>query len=117
MNLLKTHRTKAIAEIRFTKLTLLLIAILMMIPGCATTNMSLEEAKKVSLLMDQTSVARPPRHITDILAVLDQPGQFDDSVTKQFKSKVTKSLPSGAKDEELYLFTKQEERRQDNSAI
>ena len=66
--------------------------------------MPLEDAKKVSMAIDEKPVAKPPRHIDDILSVLDQSGQFHSSATKQFKSTVAKLPPSGATDMELAVF-------------
>lgn len=77
------------------KCSCLFIAILLVIPGCAP-KMSLEEAKKISVSMDETPIAKPSRRINDILAVLDQPGQFDANVTKQLKSQVSALPPEEA---------------------
>lgn len=46
--------------------------------------------------MDETPIAKPSRRINDILAVLDQPGQFDANVTKQLKSQVSALPPEEA---------------------
>ncbi len=103
MTKINDQKIQAMSEICFLKCSCLFIAILLAIPGCAT-KMSLDEAKKVSLSMDQTSVARPPRRITDILAVLDQPGQFDAGVTREWKDRASALPPGKATDKDLAGF-------------
>ena len=88
------------------KCSCLFVAILLVIPGCAP-KMSLEEAKKISVSIDETSIAKPSRRISDILAVLDQPGHFDVNVTKQLKAKVSGLPPSEANDKGMAVFYKE----------
>jgi CHAT domain-containing protein len=71
--------------------------------GCAQ-RMSLEEAKRISVSVDETSIATPSRSINDILAVLDQPGEYDVNVTKQLKSKASALPPGEATDEAMAAF-------------
>ena len=91
------------SKIDFLKCACLFIAILLVIPGCAP-RMSREEAKQVSVSMDEKPLVRPPRHITDILAVLDQPGQFDVIATKRLKSRVAALPLSQADDQAMADF-------------
>ena len=49
--------------------------------------MSLKEAKQVTVSMSEKSFVPPPRRIDDILATLDQPGQFDPEITAKIKAK------------------------------
>jgi len=59
--------------------------ILLLSSGCAT-KMSLEEAKKVTVSMTEApAFIPPPRKISDIMSVLDQPGRFESRVTVKFK--------------------------------
>ena len=63
---------------------------LIFFPCCAT--MSLEEAKRVSIAMDDKPFAKPSRRISNILDVLNQPGKFDVKITEQFKARAA-ALP------------------------
>jgi tetratricopeptide (TPR) repeat protein len=66
-----------------TKELLLLVLIVFLLPSCAT-QMSLEEAKKVTVSISGTSAfAPPPRRIDDITSILEQPGQFDRKITER----------------------------------
>lgn len=87
----------------FIKYLYPLMAILLLVPGCAP-RMTLEEAKKISISMDETSVAKPSRRINDILTVLDQPGLFDVNVTQKAKSTRSSLPPDKASDKTLANF-------------
>jgi CHAT domain-containing protein len=76
---------------------------LIFFPGCAT-KMSLEEAKKVSIAMDDKTFTKPSRRISDILEVLNQPGQFDAKITEQFKARVAALPPAKADDSTMAAF-------------
>jgi CHAT domain-containing protein len=82
---------------------LLFIAIPVAVSGC-TASMSREEAKQVSITIEETAIARPSRRISDILAVLDQKGQFDARSTAQMKAKLSVSPPEGTNDADLARF-------------
>ena len=59
------------------------VFIVLLLPSCAT-QMSLEEAKKVTVSISGTSAfAPPPRRIDDITSILEQPGQFDRKITER----------------------------------
>ena len=79
------------------------MAILLVNPGCAP-KMSLEEAKKISLAMDEAPIAKPSRRIGDILTVLDQAGEFDVNVTRRLKSQVSALPPGEANDRAMADF-------------
>lgn len=96
-------KIQVMPEIDFLKCACWFIAILLVIPGCAP-RMSLEEAKKVSVSMEEKPLVKPPRHIKDILTVLDQAGQFDVNVTKRLKSQVSVLPPNEANDKALADF-------------
>ena len=96
-------KIQTMSKIGFLKCSCSFIAILLVIPGCAP-RMSLEEAKKISVSMDETPIAKPSRRINDILAVLDQPGQFDVNVAKRLKSQVSALPPSEANDKAMADF-------------
>ena len=85
------------------KLISLFVVMTFIITGCAT-KMSLEEAKKVSVAMDDKTFTKPSRRITDILAVLNQPGQFDAKITQQLKTKAAALPPAKADDSTMAVF-------------
>lgn len=87
------------------KCSCLFIAILLGISGCATT-MSLDEAKKVSLAMDEKPLVKPPRHINDVLAVLDQIGKIDVSAERlsQIRADASALPPAQADNQALVDF-------------
>jgi len=60
-----------------------LIFVICFLAGCVEKRMSLKEAKQVTVSMSGESFVPPPRRISDILAVLDEPGQFDPKITKK----------------------------------
>jgi len=70
-----------------------LILILVISPACSAKKMSVEEAKQVTVSISKTAFIPPPRRIDDILAILNQPGEFDSEVTKEMKAKVGSSPP------------------------
>ena len=76
---------------------------LIFVPGC-TTKMSLEEAKIVSIAMDDKTFIKPSRQISDILEVLNQTGPFDAKITQQFKAKTAELPPPKADDSTMALF-------------
>jgi tetratricopeptide (TPR) repeat protein len=69
-----------------------LIGILCLITACAGKEMSVEEAKKITVSMGKESFVPPPRRIDDILAILDQPGQFDPEIVTKTKARAN-ALP------------------------
>lgn len=79
------------------------IVIALVMAGCAQT-MSLEEARKVAVAMDEKALNAPPRHVNDILDVLKQPGRFDAQATGQMKAQAAALPPTGADDQALALF-------------
>ena len=85
------------------RLFYLFIAVAICFPGCAA-KMSLEEAKKVAVTMDDASFTQPSRRITDILLVLNQPGQFDDRVTRQLSVQASQKPPEKADDQTMAQF-------------
>jgi CHAT domain-containing protein len=75
---------------------LLVIVALTMFPSCAP-QMSLDKAKQVSLSMaDVPTFVPPPRRIDDILNILNQPGQFDKSITEEIKTRADAPTPANA---------------------
>jgi CHAT domain-containing protein len=57
--------------------SILFVLILILCPACAEKKMTLKEAKQVTVSMSEKPFVPPPRRMDDILAMLDQPGQFD----------------------------------------
>jgi tetratricopeptide (TPR) repeat protein len=77
---------------------------LVLFPACADQKMSLEEAKRVTVTMGDESFVPPPRRINDVLAVLDQPVQFDQAIVRKFQALADKSPPQGADNIDLAYF-------------
>ena len=71
---------------------------------CAGKEMSVEEAKKVTVSMRKESFVPPPRRIDDILAILAEPGQFDQTVSNKFKAKADKFPPENGNNRNLAYF-------------
>jgi CHAT domain-containing protein len=80
-----------------------LIVILIVITAC-TGKMSVEEAKQVTISMSEEAFVPPPRRIDDILAILDQPGEFDSEITKKHRAIADASPPKTSNARILYPF-------------
>jgi CHAT domain-containing protein len=80
-----------------------LLLLLIWMTGCTTT-MSLEEARKTSIATAEKSFTPPPRRIDDILALLEQPGQFDPAITRRFVEETEQKPPEGADNKTLMQF-------------
>jgi CHAT domain-containing protein/Tfp pilus assembly protein PilF len=72
--------------------------------ACAGKEMSVEEAKKVTVSMRKESFVPPPRRIDDILAILAEPGQFNQTVSNKFKAKADKFPPENGNNRNLAYF-------------
>ncbi|MCX5855084.1 MAG: CHAT domain-containing protein [Deltaproteobacteria bacterium] len=78
------------------KTLMVAVIVLSMFPSCAT-KMSIEQAKQVSVSMaDVPTFVPPPRRIDDILEILNQPGQFDKSITEKFRARADAAAPENA---------------------
>lgn len=84
--------------------TCILFITLVLFPACAGQKMSLEEAKRVTVTMGDESFVPPPRRINDVLAVLDQPVEFDQAIVRKYKAVADKSPRQSADNVELALF-------------
>jgi len=62
--------------------------------------------------MEEPSLPKPPRHINDILTVLDQEGHYDVNITRRLKSKALALPPGDASDEEMADFYSERARLQ-----
>jgi CHAT domain-containing protein len=80
-----------------------LITGILLVCGCAGT-MSLEEAKKVSVEMSESSFTPPPRRVNDILSVLQTEGQFDKRIANQFQKALKEQPPKTDDDARLARF-------------
>ena len=58
--------------------------------------MSVEEAKKVTVSMGDKSLTAPPRRIDDILSVLDQGGQDNSASQSNLRARIEKRPPLGS---------------------
>ncbi len=86
----------------FKPIFFLLIIILW--PACAEKKMTLEEAKQVTVSMSGEAFVPPPRRIDDILAILNQPGEFDSEITEKHRAIADSPLPSTNNAKTLYPF-------------
>ncbi len=80
-----------------------LFLIFILFPACSG-KMSLEEAKQVTVSMSEDSFVPPPRRIEDILAVLDDPGQFDSALVESNKAIANQFPPETKNERELVYF-------------
>ena len=64
---------------KFSPVFLLILAAIFLM-ACAEKMMTIDEAKKVTVSINKESFEPPPRRIDDILAILDQPGQFNSEI-------------------------------------
>jgi CHAT domain-containing protein/Tfp pilus assembly protein PilF len=82
----------------------LLIFVIYFLLACAGKEMSVEEAKKATMSLREESFVPPPRRIDDILAILAEPGQFDQTVINKFKAKADKFPPERGNNCDLAYF-------------
>lgn len=68
-------------------LAIFIIFCLVFLAACVPQKMSLKEAKQVTVDMRAEAFVPPPRRVNDILDMLNQPGQFDESITAAIKAK------------------------------
>jgi CHAT domain-containing protein len=80
-----------------------LILVLVIFSGCAT-KMSLEEAKKVTIVTGEKSFVPPPRKTNDINDLLNKKGIFKSKSTAEYTRKADMPLPSVADDARLKQF-------------
>lgn len=66
--------------------------------GCVEKKMSVKEAKAVTVSMETAPFEPPPRRIGDILDVLDQPGVFDQTVTRRYREEADTPAPTKGDD-------------------
>ena len=66
--------------------------------------MSLEEAKKTTVSMQEKSFVPPPRTVNDILALLDSPGKFSSTITADFKARANAKPAPDMKRDDLRMF-------------
>jgi CHAT domain-containing protein len=91
------------STMQWTIVLLPLLTISLILSGCTST-MSLDEAKKISLAVDERAYVMPSRHITDVLDVLNRSGQFDARATRQMKAQISIAPPGDADDGMLSRF-------------
>jgi CHAT domain-containing protein len=95
----KNHCHKVSPPVRFSLFfirgcaTVLLVLALSLFPACVKKKMSLKEAKQVTVSMSEKSFVPPPRRVNDILAILDQPGQFNPEITAKIKARADAAPP------------------------
>ena len=73
-----------------------LFIFLLLIPSffsACVGQMSVEEARQVTISMGDQSLTAPPRRIDDILSVLDQSGQDDPAIRQKFRAEIDKPPP------------------------
>ena len=72
--------------------------------GCVGKELSIEEAKEVSVSMRDEGFVAPPRNIDDILSLLKQTGNYDTAIATNRKKIITSYPPSGASPADLGKF-------------
>ena len=92
--------TRSIFFRRFFISTFVIVALL----ACAGKEMSVEEARKVAVSMAKETFIPPPRRIDDILAILDQPGQFDPAIAAKIKAQADALPPDTDNPVTLAMF-------------
>ena len=95
--------------IGFTLSGLLLIG-----SGCVEKKMSVKEAKAVTVSMETAPFEPPPRRIGDILDVLDQPGVFDQTVTRRYRELADTPAPEKGDDASQAAFFYERGKAADN---
>ena len=83
---------KSISFAILNTLFIYLLLILLLLSGCSG-KMSVEEARQVTVSMGDKSLIVPPRRIDDILSVLDQYAQDDQTMRQQVQSELEKPPP------------------------
>ena len=81
----------------------IIVALLTLLSSCAT-QMSLEDAKKVTIATKYKSFIPPPRRVNDILSLLNKPGQFDTSIVKRLSEIANAKPPENADEQTLAEF-------------
>ncbi|TET87602.1 MAG: CHAT domain-containing protein [Desulfobacteraceae bacterium] len=79
---------------RFASATFIMI--LALFPSCAEKRMSVKEAKEVTVSMNGESFVPPPRHIEDIINLLDEQKQVDTEVVERLKARADALPPENA---------------------
>lgn len=77
------------------------IALLMLVSCAPSKQMTMEEAKHVTLSMSNKTFTPPPRNIKDILAILEETSQKESEDMKEAKRIADSPLPQNAGDKEL----------------
>ncbi len=85
-------------------LAILIISSLVFLAACGPQKMSLKEAEQVTVAMQSEAFVPPPRRINDILDMLNQPGQFDASITAAIKTKADALAPDTDNATKLAMF-------------
>ena len=65
---------------------------LIIFPACAG-KMSVEEARQVTVSINGKSLVAPPRRVDDILAAINQSGQYDPARGEKFRAVINKPRP------------------------
>ncbi len=86
------------------KSALFLISILIFFTACAGKQMSIEEAKQVTVSMSGKSFVPPPRAINDIIDILDQKGHSDLTSIEELRVKAEKNPPENVGKSSLANF-------------
>jgi CHAT domain-containing protein/Flp pilus assembly protein TadD len=77
-----------------------LFLILILFPACAG-EMSVEEARQVTVSMSGKSLVAPPRRIDDILSAINESGQYDPARGEKFRAVIDKPRPQTDNDATL----------------
>ena len=80
-------------SLAFLSRSFVLILLIPSLFSACAVQMSVEEARQVTISMDDQSLTPPPRRIDDILSVLDQSAQDDLTSGKKLREEINKPPP------------------------
>lgn len=82
----------------------ILLFLMFLTASCVEKKMTVEDAKQISASMQSAAFIPPPRKIDDILSILEQPGQFDPTITAAVTAKADAVLPDTTDPDALMWF-------------
>lgn len=82
----------------------LLLAILLVGSGCVEKKMTVADARKVTVDMAAKSFDMPPRRVSDVLELLDQPSKYDQKIIADLYAKADSAPPDTKDPDRLAWF-------------
>ena len=88
------HSFSLLSEHTFLRhIAILVILIFLLSAGCVERKMSLKEAKEVAVSMEGKSFVPPPRHIEDVITLLNLRGDYDLKAVEKVKTAANMKPP------------------------